>query len=325
MNTTQQLRRLLAILPHLADGEERTYEEIAECVGADWETIRDDLFALSERDDAPGGFVEEVQLYFGERGVRAFSSQFQRPMRLTAGEAAALELGLAMLRAERSPDEHAAIDGARQRIREVRTRADDPPALALRHAEAAAGDSMYLARVSEAMRLGRKVRIGYRSSGHPDLRSRTICPFGVVASRAQWYVVAHCETSEAVRVFRLDRIEGVDMTSEPFERPEGFSVESVVRDDMVFQGDPPFSMTVRYSPRIATWIAEHEAGEAQADGSFVVVHPVADVRWAVRHVLQYGPDAEVVEPAELRREIVERLRGMLERLEGTRASADAGR
>ena len=315
MSATQQLRRLLAILPHLADGEERTYEEIAACVGADWETIRDDLYALSERDDAPGGFVEEVQLYFGERGVRAFSSQFHRPMRLTAGEAAALELGLAMLRAERSPEEHAAIDSARQRIRDVRTRVGDTPPLALRHAEAAAGDSMYLARVSEAMRLGRKVRIAYRSSGHPDLRSRTICPFGVVASRAQWYVVAHCETSEAVRVFRLDRIEGVDVTPETFVRPEGFTIDSVVRDDTVFHGDAPASMTVRYSPRIAAWIAEHETGELQEDGSFMVEHPVADVRWAVRHVLQYGPEAEVLEPPELREAVVERLRGILGRLE----------
>jgi predicted DNA-binding transcriptional regulator YafY len=49
-------------------------------------------------------------------------------------------------------------------------------------------------------------------------------------------------------------------------------------------------------------------GELQQDGSYVVEHPVADVQWAVRHVLQYGPEAEVLEPAELREEIVRRLR-----------------
>ena len=311
----QQLRRILAILPQLADGEERTYEDIAECVGEDWETIRDDLYELSERDDAPGGFVDGVQLFFGERGVTALSAHFKRPMRLTAGEAAALELGLAMLRSERSPDEHSAIDRARQRVHALRTRADAEPALAVQHAEAAAGDSMYLARVSEAMRSGRKVRIAYRSSGRADVRTRTVCPFGVVAARAQWYVVGHCETSEAVRVFRLDRIEGVELTTEPFVRPEGFSIDSVVRDDMVFQGDPPMSMKVRYSPRIAKWIAEHETGEVQEDGSYVVEHPVADVQWAVRHVLQYGPEAEVLAPEELREEIVARLRAIEGRLD----------
>lgn len=313
MSSAQQLRRLLAILPHLADGEERSYEEIAECVGADWETIRDDLYALSERENAPGGFVEEVQLYFGERGVRTFSSQFHRPMRLTAGEAAALELGLAMLRAERSPEEHSAIDRARERVHAARTRADDEPALAMRHAEAAAGDSAHLARISEAIRRARKVRIAYRSSGRADVRSRTICPLGMLAARAQWYVVAHCDVSEAVRVFRLDRIEEVELTTESFVRPEEFSIEGVVREDMVFHGDPPGSMKVRYSPKIAKWIAEHEAGEVQEDGSYIVVHPVADVQWAVRHVLQYGPEAEVLEPPELREEVVRRLRTIEDR------------
>jgi len=36
-------------------------------------------------------------------------------------------------------------------------------------------------------------------------------------------------------------------------------------------------------------------------------HPLADVQWGVRHVLQYGPDAEVLEPAEVRDELTRRL------------------
>jgi predicted DNA-binding transcriptional regulator YafY len=42
-----------------------------------------------------------------------------------------------------------------------------------------------------------------------------------------------------------------------------------------------------------------------------VEHPLADTDWAVRHVLQYGPDAEVLEPAAVREEIVRRLQGMM--------------
>jgi predicted DNA-binding transcriptional regulator YafY len=36
-------------------------------------------------------------------------------------------------------------------------------------------------------------------------------------------------------------------------------------------------------------------------------HPLADTDWAVRHVLQYGPDATVLEPAEVREAVVQRL------------------
>jgi predicted DNA-binding transcriptional regulator YafY len=34
---------------------------------------------------------------------------------------------------------------------------------------------------------------------------------------------------------------------------------------------------------------------------------VADDSWAVRHVLQYGPDAEILAPPELREVVRERL------------------
>jgi predicted DNA-binding transcriptional regulator YafY len=66
-------------------------------------------------------------------------------------------------------------------------------------------------------------------------------------------------------------------------------------------------MRVRYSPRVARWIAEREGVAVEADGSLTLDHPLADVQWGVRHVLQYGPDAEVLEPPEVREEIVARL------------------
>jgi predicted DNA-binding transcriptional regulator YafY len=37
-------------------------------------------------------------------------------------------------------------------------------------------------------------------------------------------------------------------------------------------------------------------------------HLLADTDWAVRHVLQYGPDVEVIEPAVVREAVVARLR-----------------
>ena len=135
MSTARQLRRLLAVLPHLADRAERRYEELAELVGAEWQSIRDDLYALSQRDDEPGGFVEEVQLFFSARGVRAFSSQFHRPMRLSGSEAAALELGLAMSVIDHGAADLAAMERARERLRAVRTPAHDESSLARRHVE----------------------------------------------------------------------------------------------------------------------------------------------------------------------------------------------
>jgi len=55
-------------------------------------------------------------------------------------------------------------------------------------------------------------------------------------------------------------------------------------------------------------------GDVEADGSYVVEHPLADVDWALRHVLQYGSEAEILEPATVRRAVRDRLRSMLDAL-----------
>jgi predicted DNA-binding transcriptional regulator YafY len=66
-------------------------------------------------------------------------------------------------------------------------------------------------------------------------------------------------------------------------------------------------MTVRYSPRIARWLAEREGKKLDADGGLTLEYPLADESWAIRHVLQYGPDAEILSPARLRQQLVAKL------------------
>ena len=57
-------------------------------------------------------------------------------------------------------------------------------------------------------------------------------------------------------------------------------------------------------------ISEREGVDPDEDGSITIEHPLADAEWGRRHVLQYGPDAEVLEPAELRDEITSRLKAI---------------
>jgi predicted DNA-binding transcriptional regulator YafY len=62
---------------------------------------------------------------------------------------------------------------------------------------------------------------------------------------------------------------------------------------------------VRYSPRVARWPVERGEAEPQPDGGAVARRQVADELWLARHVLQYGTDAEVLDPPELRRRLRE--------------------
>ncbi len=307
-----QLRRILQVVPQIADGEEHSLETIAERVGTTVDVLQRDLFSLVARYDAPGGFVEGVQLFVGTDRVSAVSNHLLRPMRLTVSELCALELGLAVLRSTRPPDEHAVLERARERLRRVIARLPRDPVPSVEHGVAlgAEGNTGHLAEVRSALRAGHKLQLTYRKSGATTAGDRTVCPYGLLVANGMLYVVAHCERETGVRLFRMDRIEGAQATGEPFERPAGFSVEDIVEDGRVFQHDAPEFLRVRYSPRVARWIAEREDRTTASDGSLTIDHPLADAEWGLRHVLQYGPDAEVIAPDGMRALLRERLAGM---------------
>jgi predicted DNA-binding transcriptional regulator YafY len=235
-------------------------------------------------------------------------------MRLTSAELAALELGLAMLRAEHPEDDHRAIEGARDRLGAARAVvAGEERREGARHASLGEmGDPARFAALRRAVRARRKVRLAYRRADAAEAGERTACPYMLVVARGAWYLVAHCERSEALRIFRLDRVERAEVTDERFERPDTLAVEDFVRDGRILSAEGARTLRVRYSPRVARWIAERERLPLDADGSLTMEHPLADTAWAVRHVLQYGPDAEVLEPDDVRAELRRRLAAMLE-------------
>jgi predicted DNA-binding transcriptional regulator YafY len=314
-DASAQLRRVLALIPYFADDESHSLNEIARKANTDSETILADLYSLSERFGDPGGFIPGLQITIesATRSARVRANHFHRPMRLSAAELAALDLGLAMLKLDRTPGEQGAIDRARERLRKAMVRLPrDAGADGRRYAELGAhGDAAHLSALRSAMRARRKARIVYRSSEGREETARTICPYGLVASRGTWYVIAHCDERKSVRIFRLDRMESVKDTTSSFEIPESFSLDSIVAKDRVFRAPPSEPLRVRYSPRVARWIAEREGVPLAADGSLTLEHPLADVHWAVRHVLQYGADAVVLAPESVRDEVRKRLRAVL--------------
>ncbi|HEX6107101.1 MAG TPA: WYL domain-containing protein [Gemmatimonadales bacterium] len=312
MTASAQLRRILHLIPRLADGEPHSLETVSRLTGLDRAVILKDIESISERFEVPGGFIEGLQIYIEADDISIVPNHFLRPMRLTRSELLALELGLAMLRGERPSEEHGAIDGALTRLRQAVAKlpreeiADDFRVASL----SPAGDLEHLRRLREAFRRRRKVRLAYRKADADQPSHRVVCPYGIVFASGMWYAVAQCESSDGIRIFRLDRVEQVELLDARFDSPRGFSVDEVVREGKAFQAPGAGTLRVRYSPRIARWIAEREGKSLAEDGSLTLEHPLADRDWVVRHVLQYGPDVTVLEPEEVRSAVVQRLEEM---------------
>jgi proteasome accessory factor C len=268
-----------------------------------------DLESISGRFDAPGGFVDGVSILVEQDTVCVTANQFHRPMRLTMPELCALELGLTMLRRERTPAEQAPIDRALERLRLTISRVPTNDRHdGTRYADLSdAGSAEHLSSLRRAVTEHRKVELRYRAGGATESTTRVISPHSLAFAEQMWYVVASADDG-ALRFFRLDRVEEARLLDEAFVR-DAEAATRVQEAGRAFISDTTRRMSVRYSPRIARWVAEREGTPLAADGSLTLEHPVADESWAVRHVLQYGPDAEVLEPAWMRARILDRLSG----------------
>ena len=170
---------------------------------------------------------------------------------------------------------------------------------------AAGEDPAHRALLRSAMEESLKARIAYQKADAPEPSLRTVCPHALVHASGMWYLVAHCDES-GLRFFRMDRVHRVELLDERFEPSDAGAADDVPNGPM-FRAEGAGTVTIRYSPAIARWIAERAGKPVDADGSLTLEHPCADTDWAVRHVLQYGPDAEVIAPAGIRASVRERL------------------
>lgn len=303
-----QLQRLLRVLPLLADGKAHSYDAISRRSGVPLRTVIADLRVAAERYEGPGGFTESLQIYLGPDRASLSTGAFRRPMRLTGRELAALELGLALLRGETPVEERPIIERARTRLRQAILKLPAGDGLApVAPDPGPEVDPRLLSDLRRAVEEQMVIQIEYQGSGRKKVEARTVCPYALLPNAGVWYLVAHCKEVSGLRVFRLDRITGHRVTQGKFTVPRGFSLDTVLRDGRVFVARETVTLRVRYSPRIARWISERSTGTFESDGSFIVEHPMADVEWGIRHVLQYGAEAEVLAPEEVRREMGRRV------------------
>jgi proteasome accessory factor C len=320
-----QLQRLLHAFPLMADEPNLSLETLAQRVGTDATTLLGDFAAL-DRDDVPAGWVEAIEVHIGPQEVSMRSAHFKRPMRLTRPEIVALELGLGMLAQEVPADEHHTIASVRAKLLLVSTQPvatvvdrrrapADPPARTARIDVEAAREPEFapLVVLQHALEHSVAVDLSYHRSDAESPSTRRVRPYAMVRADANIYVVGFCERADAMRVFRLDRVAAAQTTAEHFEIPADFTVDSVLQRGHVFAQEEPAAeeLVVRYGPAIARWIAEREGVALDDDGAVQVRYPLADAAWAVRHVLQYGPDAVIVSPDAVRQDVRRALEAML--------------
>jgi len=77
----------------------------------------------------------------------------------------------------------------------------------------------------------RRVRLGYRSEAGSE-RVIEADPWAVVVRHGRWYLLCWSHTTQARRVYRIDRVGGVQLLQDPFSPPVGLDPVAMLEDHL---------------------------------------------------------------------------------------------
>lgn len=311
---TERLPRLLSLVPYLLSRPGIPIAEVAADFGVGEQQLRRDL-ELLWMCGLPGyGPGELIDLSFDSDTVTVtFDAGMRRPLRLTAWEATTLLVALRALAETPGVPDRAVVRSAAAKIEEAVGQAR-PSGVVLgldTHDPVAPGvrDT-----VRDAVARGRALWLRYYTASRDDISERLVDPMRVLLVDGHHYLEAWCRSATAVRLFRLDRIDAVQVLAEaarPPEQAEPTDVSAGLFPPGVEQPSAVLDLAMD-----ARWVAEYYPvdvlGEL-ADGGVRVRMRFADRSWMVRLMLGLGGAAYVVEPADLRAEVRHRAEAALAR------------
>ena len=169
-----------------------------------------------------------------------------------------------------------------------------------------------LPRLLQATWDDRVIEIRYGTATTPT----RVAPYGLVRKGAHWYLVG--ERGGKLRTYRVSRMRELEVTQEPFTRPDDFELESHWQQSQQAYSDLLRSYPVRFRIRgdarvRADWaFARTRSFSApDADGWVDAEFDTEDSESAVRLVWSLGADLVVVAPDELRCRVVSDAKQML--------------
>jgi proteasome accessory factor BC len=276
--------------------------ELCETLQVSEQELRQDIDVLNVVNFGGGSYVlyAEVQGDQIEVDPEPYGDNFARPARLLPLEAKALAAAIDLI-GEHLPE--GSLASARQKI--VDALGQDPADEGLQITTAKGDDSEVARVVSEAITVGRLLRIDYYKENEDEFIERTIEPYKLANGQEGWYVHSYDLEKEKPRSYRLDRIREATVLDERFDRRPG--VEPDVHGWLV-TGEVPSSSTARIwvSPERARWAREdRRVLQELADGAVLVERTYASHDWLAREILKEGGDAVVLEPDEARQAVLE--------------------
>jgi len=301
--------RLLSLLLLLQNRGQMTAEELANELEVSKRTIYRDIDALSVAgvpvyaNGGPGGGYALLDNYrttltgLNENEIRAlFMLTIPGPLS-DLGVSQQLKAAMLKLTSSLAEDHHKHANYLLQRL----------------HLDAASWFQTdepvpHLKIVQEAVWQDRQLVFAYRRR-NGAVSEHTISPYGLVAKASIWYLVA--ATEQGMRVYRVSRIEAVQMIQTHFVRPPDFDLADFWGGWVTSYKTslPKYPVTLRIAPDLVPvlpYILGNdvrtlvEQAEPDSEGWRIVDYTFERIEEAQTYVLGMGASVDVIAPEELR-------------------------
>lgn len=304
VRATDRLSRLLAMVPWLLNRQGVPLDEAARHFDISQAQLVKDLELLFVC-GMPGHMPDDlIEAEWDDGRVYLDNAEaISRPLRLAPDEAISLLAGLRTLSELPGLQDRRAVDSAMAKLSAA---AQDAAGAASRLTiDLSAGATEATLRVArEALRLRRRLRLQYVVPARDETTERDVDLMRVTNVGGGWYLEAWCHRAEGVRLFRVDRVAGVELLDEDGTPPP----EAVSRDadgDRLFTpSQDDLLVTLEVEPR-GRWVAEYypvESTEELDGGRLLVTLRVANPTWLPRLVLRLGGAGRIVSPPSLAQE-----------------------
>jgi proteasome accessory factor C len=298
-----RLPRLLSLVPYLLARPGIRLAEAAADFGVSTGQLREDLNLLWVCGLPGYGPGDLIDLAWSEDDTLTVTHDagIRRPLRLSTNEALALIVALRTLAEVPGLEGGDAIDRA---LAKLEAAAGGAAAGTSRMAIRVEAEEATLAGVRRALDEHRALHLTYYTAGRDETTERTVDPTRLLLVEGRSYLEGWCRRAEAIRLFRLDRIDALRLLDEPAAPPPDAPAVDVRGG--VFRPSPDHELVVlRLAPQ-ARWVADFYPTESvvdQPDGDLVVSLRAADRSWVSRLVLGLGASVSVVQPRDLAEEV----------------------
>lgn len=311
---TQRLSRLLTMVPWLLHRQGIDIGEAAEELGVSRDQIVEDLQLLFVC-GTPGHYPDDLiaASWEGDRVHVDNAAEIARPLRLGRDEALALIVALRALAATPGIGAQDAMERALAKLEQAAGTESGTAGQVSVNLEVGDDEQALLGRIREALGSTRRVHLRHFNPVRDQTTERDVDPMRVVSLEGRWYLEGWCHRVQDVRLFRLDRIESLEVLDQDGTPPE----QARPRDTgaRAFQASPEDTLVTLELESPAAWVAESfpvESSERREDGSQVITLRAADPRWVSRLVWRLGGQARVLAPTEFATQVGEGARRALQ-------------